>query len=52
MVDRVNGPAAYEYWAEYDPPPLTEKDRAELAEEGHFAPTEKIRSGHLSYSQQ
>jgi hypothetical protein len=51
MVDRMNGPATYDYWAEYEPPSLTEKERSELAEGGYFAPREKITSAHLSYSQ-
>jgi hypothetical protein len=51
MLDRVNGPATYDYWAEYESPPLTEKERAELAEEGRYAPSEKTVSAHLRFSQ-
>jgi len=51
MVDRVNGPATYEYWAEYEPPSLTREQRDVLVEGGYLAPTEKVVSAHLSYSQ-
>ncbi len=51
MVDRAGGPATYEYWAEYDPPSLTKNERAELADDGYFVPTEKVLSAHLSYSE-
>ena len=51
MVDLAGGPATYDYWAEYEPPSLTEKERAELADEGRYAPSEKVSSGHLGFSQ-
>jgi hypothetical protein len=51
LVDKAGGPATYEYWAEYEPPSLTAEQRNELEQDGYRVPTEKVESGHLSYSQ-
>jgi hypothetical protein len=51
LVDRVDGPATYEYWAVYEPPSLTPEQRNELAQRGYLVPTDKAACDHLSYSQ-
>jgi hypothetical protein len=51
LVDKADGPATYEFWAEYEPPPLTPADRDRLAQDGYIVPSVSIDSDHLSYSE-
>ncbi|HEV2133016.1 MAG TPA: hypothetical protein VGR47_02015 [Terracidiphilus sp.] len=51
MLDKVNGPATYTYWAEYQPPELSPKERNELNQNGYLVPTSTVKSEPLRYSQ-
>jgi hypothetical protein len=51
LIDKVDAPATYDYWAEYEPPALTPDQRAEAARSGYLVPTETVQSDHLSYSE-
>jgi hypothetical protein len=52
MLDRVDGPATYEYWAAYEPPKLSTVERRQLAGAGYNVPSEKIETSHLTFSGQ
>jgi hypothetical protein len=51
MLDKVNGPATYTYWAEYYPPRLTGEERNELRQNGYVVPTSTAKSEPLLYAQ-
>jgi hypothetical protein len=51
LVDKAEGPATYEFWAEYEPPPITKEERNELAQAGYMVPSVSVESDHLSYSE-
>lgn len=51
MLDKSNGLITYEYWAEYEPPKLSETDRNRAQEAGYETPIESVTSAHLTFSQ-
>jgi len=51
LIDKVDAPATYDYWAEYEPPILTPDQRVQARQGGYIVPEAKVESDHLSYSE-
>jgi hypothetical protein len=51
VVDKLDAPATYEYWAVYEPPTLTPEQRRQAGAAGYLVPAEKTESDHLTYSE-
>ena len=51
MLDKSEGLITYEYWAEYEPPKLSEEDRIQAHEAGYAVPAHSVTSWHLTYSE-
>lgn len=51
MLDKSDGLITYEYWAEYEPPKLSETESRQLQEAGYVVPADNVTSEHLTYSE-
>lgn len=49
MIDRADKPATYEYWAVYDPPELSQGERAIVAQSGLIIPSAAVESNTLEF---
>ena len=51
IIDKSNGNLGYEFWAEYEPPKLSDEEKEEEISAGILFPTEPLTSGHLTFSE-
>lgn len=51
MLDKSDGLMTYEYWAEYEPPHLSEADRDSASQAGYIVPTNDVVSSRLTFSE-
>ncbi len=51
MIDKTEGTLTYEYWAEYEPPRLTNAELRAAEAEGYLVPSAKAVSAHMTFSE-